>query len=49
MTFEKKSQSSKKVSDKGKSKEEDIVLHEDIVIPNWNIPTLIADQMNTMR
>ena len=42
------SQSSTKVSNKDKGKEEDIDLDEDIVIPNWDISTLNPNQMNIM-
>ena len=48
MTVENKSQVSTKVLDKGKSKEEEIDLDGDIVIPNWDISTLTPDQMKTM-
>ena len=48
MIVEKKYQLSIEVSDKGKGKEEEIYLDEDIVIPNWDISTLTPNQMNTM-
>ena len=45
-TVEKKPQSSTKISSKHKGKEEEIDLHEDIFIPNWDISTLDPNQMN---
>ena len=42
---ETKSQPSTKFLDKGKEKEEDIDLDEEIVIPNWDISNLNPDQM----
>ena len=47
-TMESKPQPSTKVSCKGKDKEEDIDLDEDIVIPNWDISTLNPDQIHIL-
>ena len=36
------------LKEKGKEEVQEIDLDEDIVIPNWDISTLIPDQMDTM-
>ena len=46
-TVETKPQLSTKCLSKGKEKEEEIGLDEEIVIPNWDISKINLDQMQT--